>query len=82
MSTLIPDPNLLAIESISCADGEIVLRAHTIRDFVQCPVCRQPTNKVHSQYGRTPADLPWEGIRVRCLSGRSNAWGAKSHPGC
>lgn len=65
MSTLIPDANLLAIESISCTDGEIVLRANTIRGFVQCPVCRQPTNKVHSRYGRTPADLPWEGIRVR-----------------
>ena len=30
-----------------------------------CPVCGQRTTRLHSHYGRTVADLPWSGRRVR-----------------
>jgi transposase len=32
-----------------------------------CPVCGQKTARLHSHYGRTVADLPWSGRRVRLL---------------
>jgi len=34
---------------------------------VACPVCGQQTARLHSHYGRTVADLPWSGRRVRLL---------------
>lgn len=34
---------------------------------VACPVCGQKTARLHSHYGRTVADLPWSGRRVRLL---------------
>lgn len=30
-----------------------------------CPVCTRETVRIHSHYGRTVADLPWSGRRVR-----------------
>nr|WP_238553673.1 ISL3 family transposase [Fortiea contorta] len=30
-----------------------------IRTVVNCPVCHQPTHKIHSRYERLLADLPW-----------------------
>ena len=30
-----------------------------------CPVCDQKTARLHSHYGRTVADLPWSGRRVK-----------------
>ena len=32
-----------------------------------CPVCARETARLHSHYGRTVADLPWSGRRVRLL---------------
>lgn len=32
-----------------------------------CPVCARETARLHSHYGRTVADLPWGGRRVRLL---------------
>lgn len=32
---------------------------------VACPICGQDTSRLHSHYGRTVADLPWGGRRVR-----------------
>jgi transposase len=32
--------------------------------LVSCPVCRVPTRRIHSRYGRTVADLPWAQWRV------------------
>jgi transposase len=32
---------------------------------VRCPVCGEPTDRVHSRYERTLADLPWARFAVR-----------------
>lgn len=34
---------------------------------VTCPLCGHKTARLHSHYGRTVADLPWSGRRVRLL---------------
>ena len=32
-----------------------------------CPACSHPSERVHSRYVRTLADLPWQGVQVRFL---------------
>jgi transposase len=63
--TLIPDPDVIAIEQIVPDDNDIVLVARTRRCTVPCPVCRQPATRVHSWYTRSLHDLPWQGLAVR-----------------
>ncbi len=63
--TLIPDPSVITVEWIVPDDTDIVLVARTRRCTVSCPVCGQPTTRVHSWYIRSLRDLPWQGLAVR-----------------
>jgi transposase len=63
--TLIPDPAVITVERIVADDTGIVLIARTRRSAVSCPVCGQPTTRVHSWYTRSLHDLPWQGVAVR-----------------
>src|SRR5262245_56401703 len=38
-----------------------------------CPLCATPARRIHSDYGRTLADLPWAQYRV-CLQLRVRKW--------
>lgn len=47
------------------ADGDHVeLRVVATRPRAACPVCHQPSSRVHSRYERHVADLPWSRARV------------------
>ena len=63
--TLNPDPECLSLEAIHPAEESITIILRTCRSSVACPVCGQPTERVHSWYQRTIADLPWQGLTVR-----------------
>ena len=54
----------LVVEDVA-GEGEFIrVRARTRDDPVQCPVCGQPTGRVHGIHRRTIADLPADGRRV------------------
>ncbi len=43
---------------------QLTLQVTSTQALVHCPVCRFPTRRVHSRYGRKLADLPWGPWRV------------------
>lgn len=64
---LVPAPDHLHLVSLSATADGITLVAQTCSDAACCPVCDQPSRRVHSRYRRTLADLPWQGIPARVL---------------
>jgi transposase len=64
MKTLLANPALLHLEKIAPQDGKITIVLNTI-GHSHCPKCGQPSTRIHSQYQRCVADLPWEGIAVK-----------------
>ena len=56
---LVPDPNRLEVLSLAAEGETIILTARTCGESARCPMCGQPSSRVHSRYHRTLADLPW-----------------------
>jgi transposase len=46
------------------AARRLTLQVTSTRALVDCPVCQFPTQRIHSRYVRTVADLPWGPWRV------------------
>jgi transposase len=65
MKTLLANPALLRLEKIVTRAAAITVVMHTTPLTASCPVCQQPSGRVHSRDQRCLADLPWEGIAVR-----------------
>lgn len=62
-SFTIPDP--LHVDALSF-DGDSLTISGCLRGSeAHCPVCGQPSRRVHGRYTRTLADLPWSGMPVR-----------------
>jgi transposase len=58
-------PNQLHAHELSF-DGHSVTGHNSTGDLVaQCPLCGQPSRRVHGCYTRTLTDLPWCGTPVR-----------------
>lgn len=47
----------------------IRLLMHSIQTTSHCPLCAQPSARVHSRYHRTLADLPWADVPVQIVIG-------------
>jgi hypothetical protein len=62
--TLIPDIAEVELVSLGRVAGAIEMRLKTCRVSATCPACGTSCRKVHSQYGRRLADLPWHGVSV------------------
>jgi transposase len=62
-SLLIP-PSLHAQALLLGEDG-VTIRAVSEATDVRCPICGEPSDRVHSRYTRTLADLPWARFAVR-----------------
>ena len=59
------------IEGLDLIGEEYIIVARASSPTAVCPVCRQETTAVHSQYERKPSDLPSSGLAVRlCLQVR------------
>ncbi|MEO1686094.1 MAG: ISL3 family transposase [Cyanobacteria bacterium J06631_12] len=57
---LLPSLHLLHLDSYDLAPREhhLTLNLTSTQAQVQCPICGQPSHRVHSRYERTLADLP------------------------
>jgi transposase len=53
--------------------AQITLRVQSTQTRAPCPLCATPARRLHSDYGRTLADLPWAQYRV-CLQLRVRKW--------
>jgi len=63
-ATFLPHLAGLRFDQIKVTPQLIALTVAAVRPEACCPLCHQPSAKVHSYYTRTVADLPWSGIRV------------------
>ncbi|MEJ7872224.1 MAG: ISL3 family transposase [Rubrobacteraceae bacterium] len=63
--TLLPKAPGLRLEETFIEDDTVSLTLASTSLPVACPVCNRKTARLHSHYGRTVADLPWSGRRVR-----------------
>jgi transposase len=64
---LLPDATVLRLEACEMDDttAQITLRVHATQTRAPCPLCATPARRIHSDYERTLADLPWAMYRVR-----------------
>ena len=58
-------PNRLHIDELSFDGESVTIRASTDDLAARCPLCGQPSRRIHGCYTRTLADLPWCGTPVR-----------------
>ena len=65
LHVLLPDNARLDVESAHHTGDAIVMIACATGDTPSCPLCGVCPCHVHSQYGRTLRDLPWQGVRGR-----------------
>ncbi len=67
LTCLLPDPATLRLDHLAVtADGSsLAFTISSIQTCGQCPLCSQEAVRVHSQYQRTVADLPWAGLQVQ-----------------
>jgi len=72
---LLPDATCLRLEACQVDDitAQITLRVHSTQTHAPCPLCATPARRIHSDYERTLADLPWAQYRVR-LQLRVRKW--------
>src|SRR5262245_59861058 len=75
LTRLLPDATALRLEACAVDDttAQITLRAQSTQTNAPCPLCATPARRIHSDYGRTLADLPWAQSRV-CLQLRVRKW--------
>ena len=66
---------MLRLEACDVDDttAQITLRVQSTQTHAPCPLCTTPARRIHSDYGRTLADLPWAQYRV-CLQLRVRKW--------
>jgi len=61
----LPIPRSLRVETLLLEEAGLTILASSEATDVRCPLCGDPTDRVHSRYVRTLADLPWAGVPVR-----------------
>src|SRR6267142_2361373 len=66
LARLLPDATLLHMEACEVDEtaAQIILRVQSTQSSAPCPLCATPARRIHSDYGRTLADLPWAQYRV------------------
>lgn len=64
--TLVPDAGEVVLYELRL-DGKsrLIMVLYSVGRESCCPKCGRPSRRVHSQYKRQLADLPWVGIPVR-----------------
>jgi len=75
LACLLPDPTTLGLAAcyVDATAAQITLLVRATQPSVPCPLCATPARRIHSQYTRTLADLPWADYRVR-LQLRVRKW--------
>jgi transposase len=62
---VLPIPRSLHVETLLLDQEGLTILAASEATDVRCPLCGDPTDRVHSRYVRTLADLPWAKLAVR-----------------
>ena len=72
---MLPDAATLRLEACALDDttAQITLCVRSTQTGAPCPLCATPARRIHSDYERTLADLPWAQYRV-CLQLRVRKW--------
>jgi transposase len=58
---VLPIPRSLHLEALLLGEGGLTILASSEAADAACPLCGQRSERVHSRYARTLADLPWAG---------------------
>jgi transposase len=58
-------PPALHVAALLLGEDGVTIRAISEATDVRCPVCGEPSDRVHSRYERTLGDLPWARFAVR-----------------
>src|SRR6266545_4966375 len=61
----LPIPPSLHVEALLLDQAGLTILAASEPTGVRCPLCRQRSDRIHSRYARTLADLPWATLTVR-----------------
>ena len=63
---MLPDATTLRLDAcqVDSPAAQITLRVRSTQATASCPLCATPARRLHSDYGRTLADLPWAQYRV------------------
>lgn len=62
---LLPDPAHVRLAYLCASDDQITVIAFSKATDARCPLCDQPSQRVHSRYIRTLADVPWQGVALQ-----------------
>jgi len=75
LAFLLPDATTLRLDAchVDTTTAQITLLVRSTQTHVPCPLCATPARRIHSQYTRRLADLPWAAYRVR-LQLRVRKW--------
>ena len=82
---MLPEATRLRLAACDVDDttAQITLRVQSTQTRAPCPLCATPARRIHSDYGRTLADLPWAQYRVYLqLRGRKWFCHHRSCPRC
>ena len=66
-AALLPHAPGLLLEDASLVDQTLIVYLHATSPTAVCPICQQPSSRIHSHYERSPTDLPWGGTPLRLL---------------
>src|SRR4029453_15682673 len=58
---VLPIPRSLHLEALLLGEGGLTILASSEAADAASPLCGQRSERVHSRYARTLADLPWAG---------------------
>jgi transposase len=64
ITDVLPAEAGLSITAVTIAADLIVIALTPTGGSACCPVCGRPSDRIHSHYPRTAADVPWRGRRV------------------
>ena len=60
----LPIPRSLHVEALLLGEDGLTILASSEATDAPCPLCGRRSDRVHSRYGRTLADLPWAKLAV------------------
>ena len=66
-AVLLPHAPGLRLEDVLQMDLTLIAVLRSTTPTALCPLCQQPSARIHSQYERKPTDLPWGGTPLRLL---------------
>ena len=64
---LLPDRRALSWSQVHVVSECVTITLKTSSPLGRCPLCRQPSSRVHSRYRRKLAELPWHATAVRLV---------------